>query len=102
MHIVHVHVTVKEDLIAAFVKATIENASNSIKEPGVARFDVVQQADDPSRFILVEVYRQLDDQLKHRETAHYKKWRDEVAEMMADPRAANRYTNVFPADQGWG
>ncbi|HEY3289197.1 MAG TPA: antibiotic biosynthesis monooxygenase [Anaerolineae bacterium] len=102
MHIVHVHVTVKQSQVDAFIKATIENASSSVKEPGVARFDVIQQADDPTRFILVEVYRQSEDQQKHRETAHYQKWRDAVAGMLAEPRSASRYANIFPDDQGWG
>lgn len=102
MHIVHVHVKVKPDSVDAFIQASIENARNSIKEPGVARFDVIQQADDPTRFILVEVYRQPDDQQQHRETAHYKQWRDSVAAMMAEPRTATKFLNVFPTDQGWG
>lgn len=102
MHIVHVHIHVKPDRVDAFREASIENATNSIKEPGVARFDVIQQADDPTRFILVEVYRTPEDQLKHRDTAHYQKWRDSVATMMAEPRSATKYTNVFPADEEWG
>jgi len=102
MHIVHVHIHVKPERVQAFMQASIENASNSINEPGIARFDVIQQADDPTRFILVEVYRAPDDQLKHRETTHYQKWRDAVADMMAEPRFAVKLTNLFPADQGWG
>jgi quinol monooxygenase YgiN len=101
MHIVHVHVYVKSEFVEAFRQATIENARNSVQEVGVARFDVVQQADDPTRFVLVEAYRHRDDQLKHRETAHYQTWRDAVAPMMAEPRTATQYTNVFPEDQGW-
>jgi (4S)-4-hydroxy-5-phosphonooxypentane-2,3-dione isomerase len=102
MHIVHVQVHVKPESVEAFRRATIENASNSVKEPGIARFDVVQQGDDPTRFVLVEVYRTPEDQLKHRETAHYLKWRDEVAAMMAEPRVPFKFVNVFPEDQGWG
>jgi len=102
MIIVQVQVQVKPEMVDAFINATIENASCSIKEPGVARFDVIQQADDPTRFILVEVYRTPDDPGKHKETAHYQKWRDTVAEMMAIPRQGIKYQNLFPADEGWG
>ena len=101
MHIVHVHVRVKPEAVEAFKQASLDNASNSVKEAGVARFDVVQQSDDPTRFVLVEVYHTPDDQLKHRETAHYQRWRDAVADMMAEPRAATKYTNIFPDDKGW-
>jgi quinol monooxygenase YgiN len=101
MFIVHVFVHVKPDQIEAFRTATLENARNSIEEPGVARFDVIQQQDDPTRFILVEVYRTSDDPARHKETAHYQKWRDTVADMMAEPRNGVKYTNVFPDEQGW-
>ena len=102
MFIVHVIVHVTADQVEAFKAATIENAQNSLQEPGVARFDVVQQLDDPTRFVLVEAYRTADDPARHKETAHYQKWRDTVADMMAEPRSAIKYTNVFPDDQGWG
>jgi len=102
MFIVHVHVHVKPEFVEAFKEATLENARNSVKEPGVARFDVIQQADDPTRFVLVEVYRTPEDPAKHKETAHYKKWRDTVEEMMAEPRRSVKYTNIFPEDEGWG
>ena len=101
MYIVHVFVHVKEEKIEAFKKATIENAQNSIKEPGIARFDFVQQQDDPTRFVLVEVYRTVEDPLKHKETIHYKKWRDTVADMMAEPRSALKFFNVYPDEKGW-
>lgn len=101
MFIVHVHVHVKPEFVEAFKEATLENAKNSVKEPGVARFDVVQQVDDPTRFVLVEVYRTPEDPAKHKETAHYKKWRDTVEEMMAEPRRSVKYTNIFPEDEGW-
>ena len=94
MFIVHVYVHVKEDQIEAFKQATLENATNSINESGVARFDVVQQQDDSTRFILVEVYRTPEDPAKHKETEHYKKWRDTVADMMAEPRTSIKLTNV--------
>ena len=102
MFIVHVHVHVKPELIDDFKQASVENARNSVQEPGVARFDVIQRQDDPSRFILVEVYRTMEDPSKHKETEHYRVWRDTVSEMMAEPRSSVKYTNVFPDDEGWG
>jgi (4S)-4-hydroxy-5-phosphonooxypentane-2,3-dione isomerase len=101
MLIVHVHVHVQSHYIEAFREASVENARNSVQEPGIARFDVIQQSDDPSRFILVEVYRTADAPAAHKETAHYAKWRDAVAEMMAEPRHAIKYENAFPQDSGW-
>jgi len=102
MLIVHVHVHVKPELVEAFKQASIENARNSVQEPGVARFDVIQRQEDSSRFVLVEVYRTSEDPAKHKETEHYKRWRDTVAEMMAEPRSSVKYTNLFPDDDGWG
>ena len=102
MHIVHVFVHVKPDCVDAFRQATLENARNSVQEPGVARFDVIRQTDDPTRFVLVEVYRTSDDPAHHKETAHYKTWRDTVADMMAEPRTSIKYNNVFPDEKGWG
>ncbi len=101
MLIVHVHVRVKTELIEAFKDATAENARHSLQEPGFARFDVLQQADDPARFVLVEVYRNDEAPARHKETAHYAVWRDRVAPMMAEPRASVKYSNVLPADEGW-
>lgn len=101
MFIAHVFVHVKEDKVEDFKAATIENAKNSINEPGVARFDVVQQQDDLTRFVLVEVYRTAEDPAKHKETDHYKKWRDTVADMMAEPRSALKFFNVYPIENGW-
>lgn len=101
MLVVHVFVHVKPDHVQAFETATIENTRNSIQEPGIARFDFIRQQDDPTRFVLVEVYRTADDPGKHKETAHYQKWRDAVAEMMAEPRTSVKYTNVFPDEHGW-
>jgi len=101
MYIVHVHIRVKEDNIEAFINATLENAKNSVKEPGIARFDVIQELEDPSRFLLVEVYRTVEDSVKHKETAHYAQWRDIVADMMAEPRKGIKYNNLFPEDFGW-
>ncbi len=102
MFIVHIFVHVKADKVEAFKAATLENVHNSVKEPGVARFDFLQQQDDPARFVLVEVYRTPDDPAKHKETAHYQKWRDTAADMMAEPRSGIKYTNLFPDDDGWG
>lgn len=101
MLIVHVFVHVKPDRVEAFEAATLENARNSIQEPGIARFDVIQQQDDPTRFVLVEVYRTAEDPARHKETAHYKKWRDAVADMMAEGRTSVKYTNLFPDERGW-
>jgi len=101
MHIMHVHIRIKPDSIDAFKAATIENASNSVKEPGVARFDFLQQADDPTRFMLLEVYRSPDDIKSHRESAHYNAWAAKVADMFAEPRTRSFYTNVYPLDAGW-
>jgi quinol monooxygenase YgiN len=101
MLIVHVHVHVKADQVEAFRAASIANAQESVKEPGVARFDVIQQQDDPTRFVLVEVYRSANDPAQHKETAHYQKWRDAVESMMAEPRSSVKYANVFPGPEGW-
>ena len=102
MFIVHVLVRVKPERIEEFKTVTVENAENSVREPGIARFDVIQQSDDPSRFVLVEVYRTPADAGRHKETAHYAKWRDAVADMMAEQRGSVKYSNVFPEDTGWG
>jgi (4S)-4-hydroxy-5-phosphonooxypentane-2,3-dione isomerase len=101
MLVVHVHVQVKPECTEAFRAATLANAQASVKEPGIARFDVVQQADDPTRFVLVEVYRDEQAPAKHKETTHYSAWRDAVAPMMAQPRSSVKFTNVFPSDSGW-
>lgn len=101
MLVVHVNVQVKPDSVEAFRRATLENAQASIREPGIARFDILQQADDPSRFVLVEVYRTADAPAAHKETAHYQKWRDTVAPFMAVPRTSVKFSNVFPDDAGW-
>jgi quinol monooxygenase YgiN len=101
MLIVHVHVRVKPEFIDAFKVASLANARHSLQEPGVARFDVLQQADDPARFVLVEAYRGHEAPARHKETAHYATWRDTVAPMMAEPRAGVKYSNIFPSDEGW-
>ena len=101
MLIVHVHVRVKAEFIEAFKEASLENARHSVQEPGIARFDVIQQADDPARFLLVEVYRGQEASARHKETEHYATWRDAVAPMMAEPRTSVKYSNIFPEDEGW-
>jgi quinol monooxygenase YgiN len=102
MYIVHVHVHVKPEFAEDFRQASLENARQSVQEPGIARFDVIQELDDPTSFVLVEVYRTTSDPAKHKETVHYARWRDTVQRMMAEPRRSVRFSNVFPEDQGWG
>jgi quinol monooxygenase YgiN len=94
--IINVHV--KPKYIEAFNTAILDNARNSIKEPGVARFDVYQQSDDPTRFTLVEIYKTEDAVGRHRETSHYVRWRDMVAEMMAEARIRTTHNIVFPSE----
>jgi (4S)-4-hydroxy-5-phosphonooxypentane-2,3-dione isomerase len=101
MFIVHVFIHVKAEKVEAFKNATIENARNSIKEPGIARFDVIQEMDNPTRFVLIEVYRTPDDPAKHKQTDHYLKWRDIVEDMMAEPRRSIKYKNIFPDEKDW-
>jgi (4S)-4-hydroxy-5-phosphonooxypentane-2,3-dione isomerase len=101
MLVVHVQVQVKPECVEAFKAATLANARASVQEPGIARFDVMQQADDPTRFVLVEAYRTADAPAQHKETTHYATWRDTVAPMMAAPRTSVKFGNVFPEDAGW-
>jgi (4S)-4-hydroxy-5-phosphonooxypentane-2,3-dione isomerase len=101
MLVVHVHVHVKPECVEAFTQASLANARESIKEPGIARFDVVQQQDDPARFVLVEVYRTPVAPAAHKETKHYQTWRDAVAPMMAEPRSSVKFENLFPEDAAW-
>ena len=101
MYIVHVHVRVKPEHVEAFREVSVANSVKSLQEPGIARFDVVQQLDDPTRFVLVEAYRTPDDPAKHKETDHYKAWRDTVADMMAEPRMSIKYANCYPEDSAW-
>jgi quinol monooxygenase YgiN len=101
MYVIQVFVRVKPESIDAFKQATLQNAQASVQEPGIARFDVLQHATDPARFTLVEVYRDEHAPLQHKETPHYAAWRDRVADMMAEPRSSERYTSVFPGDDGW-
>jgi (4S)-4-hydroxy-5-phosphonooxypentane-2,3-dione isomerase len=98
MYIVHVFVHVKPDAVDDFKKATLVNAKASVLEPGIARFDVLQDSSNPNRFVLVEVYRTEDDPARHKETDHYKRWNKAVADMMAEPRTKHVYQNIYPDD----
>lgn len=101
MLVIHVHVHVKPDCVEAFKQATVTNARASVQEPGVARFDILQQQDDPTRFLLTEVYRAPNAPTAHKETVHYAVWRDTVAPMMAEPRVSVKFANLYPDDAGW-
>ena len=102
MFIVHVFIHVKTGCREAFKSATVANAQNSIQEQGIARFDFIEQADDPDRFVLVEVYRTPEDAVKHKETTHYALWRDSVEDMMEEPRSSIKFTSITPDEEGWG
>lgn len=102
MLIVQVHVHVLPDLVEEFRQATLRNAQESVREPGVARFDVLQQADDSTRFLLLEVYRSEAAPAEHRKTPHDQAWSQVVEPMMAEPRHSLKFVNVFPGDSGWG
>ena len=101
MFIVHVFIHVKPECVEDFKAATLANVQNSIQEDGIARFDFVEQLDDPNRFLLVEAYRQPEDAAKHKETAHYAVWRDTVEPMMAEPRSSMKYSNIAPENSDW-
>jgi len=101
MHIVHVHIEVKPEHVEEFIKATIDNASNSVQEPGIARFDVIQQTEEPEKFTLVEVYHSPDDVPKHKQTEHYNRWIKNVEHMFAGERTRTFYRNVYPENNGW-
>ena len=98
MRILQVFIHVKADKVDEFVAATLDNARNSLKEPGVARFDVLRQADDPTRFVLLEVYRTADDPARHKATDHYAHWQQLAEPMMAEPRTRVVYDSVFPLE----
>lgn len=101
MFIVHVFIHVKEECTEDFKTATLANVRNSIQEPGIARFDFLEQQDDPNRFVLVEVYRTPEDAARHKETTHYMVWRDAVAHMMAEARTSTKFANIAPGEDGW-
>lgn len=102
MHIVYVSMHVKPDKLEEFLEVTGDNAANSIQEPGIARFDFLQQADDASHFLLLEVYRNEEAVARHKETAHYNRWREKVEPLLAEPRTRIVYRNIAPGDAGWG
>jgi len=101
MLVVHIQVHVKAELVDAFIEETRKNADASLTEPGVARFDVVQQTDDPTRFVLVEAYRTPEAPAAHKETPHYAAWRDAVAPMMKSPRTSVKFHSLAPAEARW-
>jgi quinol monooxygenase YgiN len=101
MLIVHVHIRVKPEFIRAFMDATLENARASRTESGIARFDLIQDTEHNDRFVLIEIYRNPDAPAAHKQTKHYARWRDAVADMMAEPRASRKFVNIDPADAGW-
>ena len=102
MHIVHVHIHVKPEHRDAFVTATQDNARNTRQEPGNLRFDILQCAEDPNRFVLCEVYRDESGMTAHKATAHYARWRDTVQTWMAEDRRGVRLLALYPeADESW-
>ena len=96
MHVTLVNVHVKPEKIDEFIKETLANAQASVKEPGSRRFDVIQSSDEPSRFILYEAYASAEDAAAHKETAHYLRWKNAVADWMAEPRFGVGYRGLFP------
>jgi len=100
MHIVHVNVRVKLEFIEDFIKATKKNAAQSLTEPGIIRFEVIQRDDDPASFVLLEIYLTDKDPAAHKETLHYKVWREEVESMMSEPRQSTKYKLIYPENMG--
>lgn len=101
MHIVQVYIEVKPDCIEDFIEATIMNAKASLNEPGIARFDILQDQSDPNLIVLNEVYRTPMAPAKHKETEHYNRWKETVANMLVSPRTRKLYNNIFPKDDAW-
>lgn len=101
MLVVHVHVRAVPAAVEGFLAVTLANAQASLLEPGVLRFDVLQDESDPAHVVLVEVYRDTDAAAAHKQTAHYATWRDTVADMMAEPRSSAKFAGVFPAPERW-
>jgi autoinducer 2-degrading protein len=98
MYVTIVHVHVKPEHVAEFIEATRINHESSVREPGNVRFDILQSAEDPTRFVAYEAYRDESGAKAHKETAHYQTWRDKVADWMAEPRQGVRYDGLYPAD----
>lgn len=101
MHILLVYLTVKPDHLDAFLAATLDNASNSRKEPEVVRFDIIQEVDDPTRFTFIEIYKTPNGLAAHREAPHYLAWAAKVPDMLVEPRSRTIYRNVDPPDSAW-
>jgi (4S)-4-hydroxy-5-phosphonooxypentane-2,3-dione isomerase len=101
MNNIHVHINVKPEFINDFILATRENARNSILEPGIARFDFLQSSENPTNFLLIEVYKDLEAPAKHKNSRHYQVWREAVQKMMAEPRQSEKFINIFPTDEEW-
>jgi (4S)-4-hydroxy-5-phosphonooxypentane-2,3-dione isomerase len=101
MLILHIFCSVKPEMIEAFKEATVKNAGYSIREPGVIKFDLLQQQDDPKRFVISEVYKSAESIAAHKKTAHYAEWCQYAQEMLAEPRSKMVYTNIFPEDKNW-
>jgi autoinducer 2-degrading protein len=101
MYVVAVTAHVKPEAVKPFIAATLENARGSRTEPGNARFDVLQAEDDPARFLLYEVYRTKEDFVKHQQTPHYLKWKQTVADWMAQPRQGMKHLSLSPDDNDW-
>ena len=101
MFVVHIYIQVKPEYIEEFKQICTENAQNSVKEPGIKRFDCLQQSDYPTKFVLVEAYLDETGVAQHKQTAHYNKWRELAEPMLAEPRSRTIYANIFPVDKGW-
>jgi quinol monooxygenase YgiN len=101
MRVVHVDIHVIQGAVEEFKHACVENATASLEEPGVVRFDFVQRVDAPERFLLIEVYRDAEAAAAHKQTSHYARWRDTVGPMMAEPRSSQKYHALFPDEAGW-
>jgi (4S)-4-hydroxy-5-phosphonooxypentane-2,3-dione isomerase len=101
MLILQVNVRVKPEQVEAFREATAANSKGSLTEPGIARFDVLQNEEDPTRFMLVEAYRHREAVAAHKETSHYLAWVEAVTPMMAEPRTRSWWTSVHPDDAAW-
>jgi len=101
VQIVHVHLKVKPEFIDQFIEVTLDNVRNSKQEAGNLRFDFFQQADDPTRFVLTEIYESREAADRHKDTAHYLRWRDTAPEMLAEPRYGTKYRSLFPDESDW-
>ena len=101
MHVVVVSIRVRPDRVAEFIESTHDNVRETLKENGVLRFDLLRQRDDPTRFLLFEVYRQAEDHARHKETPHYQRWAAVAEPMLAEPRTRIIYESAFPRESGW-